>query len=155
MGNELVRIRDVLDGFGVKVGLGRSRDANVIWSRWIEIVGDAISAHAEPSSLRDGVLKVRADSPTWAAELGYLVSEIKDRANALIGRPAVTEVRVWTGPGRVSRNNKRESSRSASARSTTPGEAIKKGPAKDPQEALERAREAWRRRHAIEGRDRG
>ncbi len=138
----------MLDGFGVKVGLGRSRDANVIWSRWIEIVGDAIAAHAEPSSLRDGVLKVRADSPTWAAELGYLVGEIKSSANALIGRPAVTEVRVWTGPGRVSKDKKRESSRSPAA-----GEATKRPPAKDPQEALERAREAWRRRHASEETD--
>jgi predicted nucleic acid-binding Zn ribbon protein len=143
MGNELVRIRDVLDGFGVKVGLGRSRDANVIWSRWIEIVGDAIAAHAEPSSLRDGVLKVRADSPTWAAELGYLVGEIKVRANALIGRPAVKEVRIWTGPGRVSKNKKCQSGSSLTA-----GEATQRPPAKDPQEALERAREAWRRRHA-------
>ena len=148
VGNELVRIRDVLDGFGVKVGLGRSRDANVIWSRWIEIVGDAIAAHAEPSSLRDGVLKVRADSPTWAAELGYLVGEIKARANALIGRPAVTEVRVWTGPGRVSKEKKRQSGSSPTA-----GEATPRPPAKDPQEALERAREAWRRRHANEGTD--
>ena len=148
MGNELVRIRDVLDSFGVKVGLGRSRDANVIWSRWIEIVGDAIAAHAEPSSLRDGVLKVRADSPTWAAELGYLVGEIKDKANALIGRPAVTEVRIWTGPGRVSKDKKRQSGRPPAA-----GEATKRPPAKDPHEALERAREAWRRRHATEETD--
>jgi predicted nucleic acid-binding Zn ribbon protein len=152
MGNEIVRIRDVLDGFGVKVGLGRSRDANVIWSRWIELVGDAIAAHAEPSSLRDGVLKVWADSPTWAAELGYLVGEIKARANALIGRPAVTEVRIWTGPGRVSKE-KRQSGRSPSAGAAPAGEAIQRAPAEDPQEALERAREAWRRRHATGGTD--
>lgn len=143
----------MLDGFGVKVGLGRSRDANVIWSRWIEIVGDAIAAHAEPSSLRDGVLKVRADSPAWAAELGYLVGEIKASANALIGRPAVTEVRIWTGPGRVSRDEKRLPAKTVPAAANTPNEATERPPPKDPQEALERAREAWRRRHATEGTD--
>jgi hypothetical protein len=151
MGDDLVRIRDVLDGFGIKVGLGRSKDASVIWSRWPEIVGDAVAAHAEPSSLRDGVLKVRADSPTWAAELGYLVEEIRGKANALIGGQSVVEVRVWTGPGRVSKEATRHT-----GVSSDPAEAdrsAKRPPAADPREAFERAREAWRRRHNDEGPD--
>jgi hypothetical protein len=150
MGDDLVRISDVLDGFGIKVGLGRSKDASVIWSRWTGIVGDAIAAHAEPSSLRDGVLKVRADSPTWAAELGYLVEEIRGKANALIGRQSVVEVRVWTGPGRVTREAMRHTSRSSDP---TPAveKTAKRPPAVDPREAFEKAREAWRRRHENEG----
>jgi predicted nucleic acid-binding Zn ribbon protein len=151
MGDDLVRIRDVLDGFGVKVGLGRSKDASVIWSRWSEIVGDAVAAHAEPSSLRDGVLKVRADSPTWAAELGYLVEEIRTRANALVGRQSVVEVRVWTSPGRVAGEAKRRTRGPSSASPAATEEATKRPPTTDPQEAFERAREAWRRRNANEG----
>jgi len=149
VGNELVRIRDVLDGLSTRVGLGRSRDASVIWSRWTEIVGDAIGAHAEPSSLREGVLKVRADSPAWAAELGYLAADIRTRANSLIGREAVVEVRVWTGPGRVGGTTKR----AATAAKTTPSAPDKRPPASDPLEAFERARAAWRRRHSREGND--
>jgi predicted nucleic acid-binding Zn ribbon protein len=151
MGDDLVRIRDVLDGFGVKVGLGRSKDAGVIWSRWSEIVGDAVAAHAEPSSLRDGVLKVRADSPTWAAELGYLVKEIRASANALIGRQSVVEVRVWTGPGRVAEEMKRHTRGPSSASPATTEEAAQRPPVTDPREAFERARDAWRRRNADEG----
>jgi len=149
MGEDLVRIRDVLDGFGTKVGLGRSRDANVIWSRWTEIVGDAVAAHAEPSSLREGVLKVRADSPAWAAELGYLVGEIRAGANALIGRQAVVEVRVWTTPAPIAAKPKPHTGSASSVAE----DAAKRVPAKDPHEALERAREAWRRRSANEDRD--
>ncbi len=143
----------MLDGFGVKVGLGRSRDANVIWSRWIEIVGDAIAAHAEPSSLRDGVLKVRADSPRGPRSSAIWWARSRLSANALIGRPAVTEVRIWTGPGHVSRDEKRLPAKTVPAAANTPNEATERPPAKDPQEALERAREAWRRRHATEGTD--
>jgi hypothetical protein len=150
MGDDLVRIRDVLDGLGIKVGLGRSRDASVIWSRWTEIVGDAVAAHAEPSSLREGVLKVRADSPAWAAELGYLVGEIRTRANALIGRQSVVEVRVWTSHARIAVRAKGHDDRTSSDAE----KAVKSAPAKDPHAALERAREAWRRRGANEDRDR-
>jgi len=153
MGDDLVRISDVLDGFGVKLGLGRSKDASVIWSRWNEIVGDTVAAHAEPSSLREGVLKVRADSPTWAAELGYLVAEIRARANALIGREAVVEVRVWTGPGNVAEDAKRYPRLPASTPTVSTEQGGKKSAAPDPHVAFERAREAWRRRGASEGPD--
>ena len=145
-----VRIRDVLDGFGIKVGLGRSKDASVIWSRWTEIVGDAVAAHAEPSSLRDGVLKVRADSPTWAAELGYLVEEIRAKVNALIGRQSVVEVRVWTGPGHVTGEAVRHTRSSSDPAPAVTDRAAKRPPAADPREAFERAREAWRRRREDE-----
>ncbi|MGH2773913.1 MAG: DciA family protein [Actinomycetota bacterium] len=149
MGDGLVRIGEVLDGLGTRVGLGRSKDAGVIWSRWTEIVGDAIGAHAEPSSLREGVLKVRADSPAWAAELGYLAADIKTRANALIGRQSVLEVRVWTGPGRIRSAGKRDAKHSG----VTAGKPPSKPPAEDPREAFARAREAWRRQRSSEGAD--
>jgi predicted nucleic acid-binding Zn ribbon protein len=136
MGDDLVRIDQVLDPLGVRMGLGRSRDAGLIWSRWSEIVGPSIAKHAEPSSLREGVLRVRADSPTWATELGYLAADIKARANELIGNQSVTEVRVWTGPGAVKPHSQ---PRDASAKER------ERAPSEDPVEAFERARNSWRR----------
>lgn len=141
MGKDLVRAGEVLDGLGMRLGLGRSADSGVIWNRWERIVGDGIAAHAEPSSLRDGVLRVRAESPAWAGELSYLAGEIKSRANGLIGRAAVTEVRVWTGPGKITRASARRSGDPPPARPSREREA-------DPMEAFERARTAWRRRRS-------
>jgi len=107
-------------------------------------VGATIAEHAEPSSLRDGVLRIRAETPAWAAELGYLGPDIKVRANDLIGRLAVGDVRVWTGPGPI-----------------TSGSAVVARPARgpvagggsersedDPVAAFERARAAWKRRRS-------
>lgn len=111
-----------------------------MWSAWPEIVGPAVAAHAEPTSLRDGVLRVRADSPAWATEIGYLVDEIRSRANAVTGRALVTEVRVWTGPG-------------STLATAPPGDPSGPSPAPardrpdDPAEALDRARRAWAKRH--------
>jgi predicted nucleic acid-binding Zn ribbon protein len=136
MGDDLVRIDEVLDPLGVRMGLGASRDAAMIWSRWSEIVGGSIAHHAEPSSLREGVLSVRADSPTWATELGYLASDIRARANELIGKESVVEVRVWTGPGAIKLSRQRAAARE---------EERERAPADDPAEAFERARKAWRR----------
>ncbi|MGH2779402.1 MAG: DUF721 domain-containing protein [Actinomycetota bacterium] len=141
MSKDFVRVGEVLNGLGVRLGLGRSADVGLIWKRWDQIVGATIAGHAEPSSLRDGLLRIRAESPAWAAELGYLAGEIKSRANELAGRKAVTEVRVWTGPGDVVR--------------AAPSEAMDHNENKragasppDPMEAFERARTAWRRRRS-------
>ncbi|MGH2752315.1 MAG: DUF721 domain-containing protein [Actinomycetota bacterium] len=150
MADDLVRIRDVLDGLGVRIGLGRSQDTGIIWSRWPDIVGDGIAGHAEPTSLRAGVLRVRADSPVWAVELGYLAGEIKQRANDLIGRSTVTEVRVWTGPGKV----KPRSHRSPEPSDGKAPDGGARPPSDDPVEAFERARAAWRRRRASEAAER-
>ena len=136
MGDDLVPIGEVLDPLGVRMGLGRSRDAGLIWSRWSQIVGPSIAEHAEPSSLREGVLRVRADSPTWATELGYLAADIKARANELIGRGSVQEVRVWTGPGAIKPPAQRRAARP---------EERDRVSAEDPMKALERAQQAWRR----------
>jgi hypothetical protein len=62
-------------------------------------VGEQIAAHAAPTSFREGILRVRVDSPIWASELNYLTSDIREKANGLLGAQAIAEVRVWTGTG--------------------------------------------------------
>jgi hypothetical protein len=115
-------------------------EAGTLWRCWNELVGDTIAMHAGPSSLRAGVLRIRAESPAWAMEIGYLREEIRRRVNESLGREIVTEVRVWTGPpGGV------DGCRHPKA--TTPSSAERPAaPATDPGEAFERARAAWRRR---------
>src|SRR5687768_17461367 len=92
------RLRDLLDPVGRRLGMEGAVDTGRLFARWRAIVGEQIGAHAEPTSLRDGVLRVRADSPAWATEIGYLSSELVERINRELGRAVVTEVRVWTGP---------------------------------------------------------
>ena len=141
MSKDFVRVGEVLNGLGLRLGLGRSADVGTIWKRWDQIVGATIAGHAEPSSLRDGLLRIRAESPAWAAELGYLAGDIKSRANELVGRKAVTDVRVWTGPGDVVRAAPKEAMDN--------GEKERAGASPpDPMEAFERARTAWRRRRS-------
>ena len=113
----------------------------LVWARWQEIVGPGMATHCRPSSLREGVLRLRTDSPTWATEVGYLAEDIRRKVNEMAGEPLVTDVRVWVGPFET------EAARPTTER--TSGEApatSRKGSSGDPLEALARAREAWAKR---------
>jgi predicted nucleic acid-binding Zn ribbon protein len=126
---------------GRRLGLDHPREVGLVWDRWRAIVGDDISAHAEPSSLRAGVLRIRTDSPAWATEIGYLADEIRRKTNETVGRELVSDVRVWTGPGAIERRVRPP----ATARADPPETSGEPAP-EDPVEALQRARRAWLRR---------
>jgi predicted nucleic acid-binding Zn ribbon protein len=133
-------IRDLLGDAGRSMGLPAALETGMVWSRWTDIVGPAVAAHAEPSSLKAGVLRVRADSPAWATEIAYLGDQIKASANRTVGVDLVREVRVWTGPGRP------RQARVSSSSQQRPPAPSSTSEAPDPQTAFERAREAWSRR---------
>lgn len=136
------RLKDLLGGVGARLGLEDARATGLLWARWADVVGEAVAKNAEPTSLKGGVLRVRAASPGWAQELTYLAAEIRSRANALAGSEIVREVRVWTGPGKVTTATPRGSSRSQDQGRERPPE----DPPDDLPQALERARRAWARR---------
>jgi predicted nucleic acid-binding Zn ribbon protein len=137
------RVAELLSMVGRRLGLDHPREVGALWGRWREIVGDDVAAHAEPSSLRAGLLRVRTDSPAWATEISYLADEIKRRANETVGRELVSEVRVWTGPGPIGARAAAPAPASANVRPGPPADV-----AADPVDALERARRAWLRRRS-------
>lgn len=139
------KLRDLLNPVGGRLGFDGALETGVLWSRWSEIVGEGIAAHAEPTSLKQGILRVRTDSPSWATEIGYLTDEIRTRANALAGRAIVAEVRVWTSPEPVRRGAAQSPPGATDADSGTSREELVGG---DPIDALEAARAAWSKRHS-------
>ena len=147
----VVRIKDLLGDAGRRLGMPAAVETGSIWSRWTEIVGPAVAAHAEPSSLKGGVLRVRADSPAWATEIGYLKDEIKAAVNRLVGLELVEEVRLWTGPGAI-RGPRPAGAGGGTAPVSEPTPVRDGGLVRDPSglvpnAAVERARAAWAKRH--------
>lgn len=132
-------LRGLLGSAASGYGLDDALSAGSLWKRWPEIVGPDVAAHAEPTSLRDGVLRVRADSPVWAHEIGYLASEIKKRANETLGRPAVAEVKVWNAPGAPAPERGRAAEEGGAREVERSPEELDQ----DPLSALEKARSAW------------
>ena len=125
------------------MGIKAPAETAALWSKWKDIVGESVARHAAPSSLRDGILRVRVDSSTWATEIGYLASEIRSRVNVALGSPTVTEVRVWVG----SKKDVQEQAGAASGGPRrTPPKRRPRNVEADPIEAFERARGAWFKR---------
>jgi hypothetical protein len=145
VGEPIPRLRDLLSEAGAKLGMERAAEAGALWARWEEVVGPTIAGHAEPTSLRRGVLRIRTDSPSWATELGYLQEQVMIAANELLGSPIVTQVQVWTAPGAIRKGGGKPSSSGRDRRSVeSPPRPAGEGPA----EAFERARAAWLRRRS-------
>ena len=141
MTDEPRRVRELLTDAGDRLGVARPLQAGMLWRGWAGIVGETIAAHAEPSSLRDGVLRVRTDSPAWATEIGYLGAEIRAKVNLALGEEVVTEVRVWTGLGAIDATGAADGGGRRSLVPTGP-----RSLPNSPLEAFERARAAWARR---------
>ncbi|MDQ3955047.1 MAG: DUF721 domain-containing protein [Actinomycetota bacterium] len=138
------RLKDLLGSATKKLGLKAPVETARIWSEWRRIVGDAVAAHAEPTSLKNGILRVRADSPTWATEISYLSAEIRTKINARVGSSLVHRVDVWTGPppqGSRSSTGAADSPQTGSCAS--PKKDGSKASKVDPETAFERARRAW------------
>jgi predicted nucleic acid-binding Zn ribbon protein len=138
--DEPLRIGELLRQTAPQLGLGAAATAGHIWKLWPEVAGPAIAARAEPSSLRDGVLRVRVDQPAWATELGYLAPLLKERLNRALGAELIAEVRIWIGPPARTTGPAREPHRPAQAARPLP-------PPADLDEAIARAYQAWRKRY--------
>lgn len=134
--NDPSRLKDLLTPAGRRLGI--DEPATKIWRDWTEIVGDDVAVHAEPTSLRNGVLRIRTDSTVWATEIGYLGDEIARRAREVTGA-AVSEVRVWTSPEPI-----RARRRAAVAQRVE--QPVTKTRGGEPMDAFRRAWEAWSRR---------
>ena len=140
---DVARIKDLLGPLGKRLRIQDPVAAGSIWRKWPEIVGADIARNAEPSSLKDGILRIRTSSPTWATEMTYMAADIKRRVNEAVGKPLVVEVKVWTSPAPIERA--RRGSRHSAESS---GGVSKKATPDDPKSAFERAFEAWSKRRS-------
>lgn len=70
-----------------RLGLGSPTALGAVFSRWEEIVGSDVATHATPRTLRDGVLTIVVDQPTWAASLRLLAGDLLARVAEESGEP--------------------------------------------------------------------
>jgi len=68
--------------------------AGVVFARWAQLVGVEVAEHAQPVSLRDGELIVRAGSTAWATQLRLLQRQLIARITAGVGPGVVKTLRV-------------------------------------------------------------
>jgi predicted nucleic acid-binding Zn ribbon protein len=67
---------------------------------WPAVVGPVIAAQAEPTSEREGVLRVPCSAAVWAQELDLMGPELVARLNAALGAEAVGALRCSSAPAK-------------------------------------------------------
>lgn len=72
-----------------------------VFGRWAELVGPNVAQHAQPESLKDGELTVRAESTAWATQLRLLQRQLVAKIAAGVGDGVVKRIRI-AGPTRPS-----------------------------------------------------
>ena len=68
-----------------------------VFTDWSSLVGAKIAAHCQPMSLRDGELRLAAESTAWATQLRLLAGAMLSRLVAELGPHVVTRLSI-TGP---------------------------------------------------------
>jgi hypothetical protein len=86
-------LETLLAGWGLDTRLQQYR-ALVIWD---EVVGPQIAARTRPERIRDGVLEVCVDQPTWMQQLQLLKPQILAKLNARLGDAPLREIYLKRG----------------------------------------------------------
>ena len=100
--------RDGQDGFGSKptnstdklvpavmkqMGLEQRLQQSQVFHLWADIVGSDIACHAQPVSLRNGLLVVAVDHPVWLQELArYDKPVILQKVQERVGKKVVRDI---------------------------------------------------------------
>ena len=76
-----------------QLGLEQRLQQSQVFYLWADIVGSDIARHAQPVSLRNGLLVVAVDHPVWLQELSrYHKPLILQKVQERIGKKAVRDV---------------------------------------------------------------
>jgi len=86
-------LNSLLAGWGLDERLSQYR-AMLIWD---EVVGPQIAAHARPLRIRDDILEVGVDQPTWMQQLQLLKPQILAKLNARLGGACLREIFLKRG----------------------------------------------------------
>jgi predicted nucleic acid-binding Zn ribbon protein len=65
-----------------------------VFGQWARIVGEDVAEHAEPVTLKDGELTVRASSTAWATQLRLLQGQLLAKIAAGVGHGVVKRMRI-------------------------------------------------------------
>jgi predicted nucleic acid-binding Zn ribbon protein len=87
----------LLPGYIVDRGWQRPLAEARVFADWATIVGDDVAAHCAPVSLRDGELRVSAESTAWATQLRLLAPAVLARLVAELGAGVVRKLMI-SGP---------------------------------------------------------
>jgi len=92
-----VRVSELLGRVADRLGAGPADAVVAVFSRWDQLVGEAVAAHVRPIRLDGSTLIVVVDHPAWATQIRHLTPEMLTRIQSACGTekgPERIEIRV-------------------------------------------------------------
>ena len=86
-------VEKLLKGFGLDERLHQYR-ALIIWE---DVVGPQIAARTRPVRIRDNILEVNVDQPTWMQQLQLMKPKILAQLNAELGENTIKDLYLKRG----------------------------------------------------------
>jgi hypothetical protein len=86
-------VEKLLKGFGLDERLHQYR-ALIIWE---EVVGPQIAARTRPIRIREGILEINVDQPTWMQQLQLMKPKILAQLNAELGKATIKDLFLKRG----------------------------------------------------------
>ena len=65
-----------------------------VWRLWDDVVGADVAEHARPLALRDDVLVVAVDHPSWATQLAFFAAPLLGQLEERLGEHVAGRVEV-------------------------------------------------------------
>lgn len=88
----LTPLKDIIATIFSEPSLPFNPDDALIWKVWDDVVGNAIARNAQPSWIKNGLLRVKVTDPIWLQELKFMAEAIKEKLNNKLGRKAVGKI---------------------------------------------------------------
>lgn len=82
---------------------GKLRE-HTLQNRWDEIVGEPISSHTRPDTIRFGTLHVLVDSSAWLQQLTFLKPELMRKVESYLGKGSIKDIVLRLGRQTPSRS---------------------------------------------------
>jgi predicted nucleic acid-binding Zn ribbon protein len=87
----------LLSGYVEALGWQQPLAEARVFADWPTLVGTDIARHCEPQTLREGELRIAAESTAWATQLRLLAATMLKRLVDQLGPDVVTKL-IFTGP---------------------------------------------------------
>jgi predicted nucleic acid-binding Zn ribbon protein len=68
-----------------------------ILGAWNEIVGESVSEHSQPRSIRNRILFVDVSHSTWMQQLQFLKPTLLEKVNGFLGEALIQDIRFRLG----------------------------------------------------------
>lgn len=65
--------------------------------RWKEIVGEKVAKYAKVVEVKEGILYLSCFNPTWRTQLILMKKEIINKANQVIGKELIKDIKFLRG----------------------------------------------------------